>query len=212
MSDLWPVARGLADHLASVRGLTIVEPGNPYRRALMGGASLALRLVGIDPAPLVDRMERTSACLPLGVGNRSLVLLSDHAVSDAVTFAAVVSHEGHHDAQEDEAGHLRGAWDYLASAEVRAKRDADAYAVGIFVRYLLTGEPVEDHGALASLESGPYHLGPGEVSLCRGLLLSHLASMRAGVCPPLSTAALALAYLRAHHPAGIAAVAFRVQP
>lgn len=203
-TDLWPVARGIAAHLASVRALTIVEPSSPTRRALLAGASLGLRLAGFDPSEILGRLERTSVCLPLGVGNRSLVLLSDHAVSDPVTYAATVSHEAHHDQQEDDGGHVRGAWDYLLSAEIRAKREADAYAVGLWVRYLLTGEVPDGHDALVSLEHGPYHLGPGDIELARSIVESHVASIRSGVCPPLSTARAVLSYLREHHPASIA--------
>ena len=91
----------------------------------------------------------------------------------------------------------------------RARAEADAYAVGLFVGYLLTGMLPTLDGALASLSSDTYHLAADEVALGRGVLESHLTTMASGLCPPLTIAVDVLAWLRAPHPELIEAGAFR---
>jgi hypothetical protein len=95
---------------------------------------------------------------------------------------------------------VRTSIDYVASPELRARAEADAYAVGLFVGYLLTGMLPTLDGALASLSSDTYHLAADEVALGRGVLESHLTTMASGLCPPLTIAVDVLAWLRATHP------------
>jgi hypothetical protein len=54
-----------------------------------------------------------------------------------------------------------------------------------------------------------YHLAADEVALGRGVLESHLTTMAAGLCPPLTIAVDVLAWLRAEHPEMIAVEALR---
>lgn len=190
----------LADHLARTRGLVIVGPDDPVRRAVVEGARLGLRLAGVDPGAVLDRLDTISVCLPLGAGGRSLVLLSRAAMTDAVRACETLGHEAHHDRQSDDGGHARHAWDYALSSELRARYEADAYAVGLWVRYLLTGEPPELHGALVALGGPTYHLSAGDRSLAEGVLTSHVDAIRAGQCPPITTAAEILEWFRTQAP------------
>jgi hypothetical protein len=203
MSATMGVFQRYAEHLAATQGLVVVGPDDPVRRAVVEGARVGLRLVGVDPGATLDRLDRISVCLPLGVGERSLVLLSRAAMQSADGAIETLAHEAHHDRQSDQGGHARHAWDYLLSAELRARFEAEAYAVGLWARYLLTGQVPESHGAMLSLGGGTYHLGPGDLSLASAVLLSHLDSIRAGVCPPLSTALELLRWLRAEAPEAI---------
>ena len=203
--DLWTVANGLRHHLSVVRGVTFVNSDNPLRAALVEGAKWGLKLAGISDPGFLNKIERTSVCIPLVVGNQSLVLLSSEDARDPVTYAEAVAHQAHHDAQSDDGGHVRVAWEYVISDELRAKREADAYAVGVWTRYLLTGLILSDSDSLVELETGPHHLDVGNLSLCRGVLVSHLATIRSGSCPPISTAKVILDYLKSNHPGSIKA-------
>ena len=62
-----------------------------------------------------------------------------------------------------------------------------------------------DDDAMASLGGGTYHLDAGELDLARGVIASHLASMRAGLCPPITVALEVLSWLRSRHPEALAA-------
>lgn len=203
MTATMSVFAAYAEHLAATRGITVVGPDDPIRRIVVEGARVGLRLAGLDPGAILDRLDTISVCLPLGVGGRSLVLLSRAAMRSAEGAMETLAHEAHHDRQSDDGGHLRHAWDYAVSAELRARYEAEAYAVGLWARYLLTGQKPEAHDSLVSLGGGTYHLGEGDLSLAAGVLTSHVDSIRAGVCPPLSTAAELLAWLRAEAPEAI---------
>ena len=203
MSAEMQVFQGYAAHLASTQGLSILGPDDPIRRIVIEGARLAMRLAGTDPDPWLQRLDTLSLCLPLGVGGRSVVLLSRAALADPISAVVVLAHEAHHDRQSDTGGHVRHAWDYLVSSELRARYEAEAYAVGLWAQYLLTGQTPDARGAMAALGAPTYHLDAGDVALAEGILASHVATIRAGVCPPLSTALDLLRWLREHHPDAI---------
>mgnify|MGYP000349548124 FL=1 len=78
--------------------------------------------------------------------------------------------------------------------------------MGLWVEYLLTGSFPTTDDAVRSLSSDTYHLAAEEVELGRGVLESHLATMAAGLPPPLPVAVEALAWLRAHTPDAIGPV------
>ena len=108
-----------------------------------------------------------------------------------------------HAAQLDAAGSIQGSIDYVASSELRARAEADAYAVGVYVSYLLSGIAPRNE-AIMSLASNLYHLAPEDVDLARGILSSHLATMKGGAVPPIQTALEAMTWLRLNAPDSIA--------
>ncbi|MBL8605132.1 MAG: hypothetical protein JNK72_24595 [Myxococcales bacterium] len=195
MSEL---ARQWEDYLAKERNLIIYHPDDPLRAALAHGALLGVKAAGLPEgmlAAVVATIESASVTLPLGVGGRSLVLLSRSAIADPVTHMEVVGHEGHHDQQSDTIGHAQSAVDYILSLRLRAAREADAYAVGLFIRYVLTGY-LDVESAVRALRSDTYDLDGEGLNLAEGFLRSHLATIGAGLCPNLTTARLFLTWLR----------------
>jgi hypothetical protein len=209
MSATMGVFQRYAEHLSATQGLVVVGPDDPVRRAVVEGARVGLRLAGVDPEPILGRLDTLSVCLPLGVGGRSLVLLSRAAMQSADRAMETLGHEAHHDRQSDRGGHVRHAWDYVASPELRARFEAEAYAVGLWARYLLTGQVPDPHGSLVALGGPTYHLGEGELSLASGVLLSHVDTIRKGMCPPISTAVELLGWLRVEAPECIVPVEHR---
>ena len=199
-----PHAQALGAHLASLHRTTIVTPDDaPARaaRAILGAVGRSLPALGSLADELMVRASRVSVTLPTPGG--SLVILSPAAVSDPLRYAMTVAHEIVHATQRDEAGAVQVAVDYLAAPELRARAEADAYAVGLWVAYLLTGVLPTVDAAVASLSSDTYHLEPEHVELGRGVLLSHVETMAQGLPPPLSVAVEVLAWLQAHAPEAI---------
>ena len=199
-----PHAQALGAHLASLHRTTIVTPDDaPARaaRAILGAVGRSLPALGSLADELMVRASRVSVTLPTPGG--SLVILSPAAVSDPLRYAMTVAHEIVHATQRDEAGAVQVAVDYLAAPELRARAEADAYAVGLWVAYLLTGVLPTVDAAVASLSSDTYHLEPEHVELGRGVLLSHVETMTQGLPPPLSVAVEVLAWLQAHAPEAI---------
>ena len=194
----------LGAHLASLHRTTIVTPDDaPARaaRAILAAITRGVPALADLADELMVRASRVSVTLPTPGG--SLVILSPAAVSDPLRYAMTVAHEIVHADQRDEAGAVQVAIDYLAAPELRARAEADAYAVGLWVAYLLTGVLPTVDDAVASLSSDTYHLAPDEVELGRGVLLSHVETMTQGLAPPLEVAVEVLAWLRAHAPEAI---------
>jgi hypothetical protein len=199
-----PQAHALGAHLAGLHRTTIVEPDDaPARvaRAILSALGHGVPALASLVAGLEVRASRVSLTLPTPGG--SLVILSPAAVVDPLRYAVTVAHELVHAEQRDAAGAVQVAADYLAAPELRARAEADAYAVGLFVAYLLTGVLPAIDDAVASLSSDTYHLAPDEVELGRGVLLSHVETIAQGLAPPLRVAVEALAWLRANAPASI---------
>jgi hypothetical protein len=199
-----PQAHALGAHLAGLHRTTIVEPDDaPARvaRAILSALGHGVPALASLVASLEVRASRVSVTLPTPGG--SLVILSPAAVVDPLRYAVTVAHELVHAEQRDAAGAVQVAADYLAAPELRARAEADAYAVGLFVAYLLTGVLPAIDDAVASLSSDTYHLAPDEVELGRGVLLSHVETIAQGLAPPLRVAVEALAWLRANAPASI---------
>ena len=199
-----PQAHALGAHLAGLHRTTIVEPDDaPARvaRAILSALGHGVPALASLVADLEVRASRVRVTLPTPGG--SLVILSPAAVADPLRYAVTVAHELVHADQRDAAGAVQVAADYLAAPELRARAEADAYSVGLWVAYLLTGVMPTVDAAVASLASDTYHLAPDEVELGRGVLLSHVETIAQGLAPPLRVAVEALAWLRANAPASI---------
>ena len=205
-----PIAQALGAHLAAKHGAHVVTPDEaPARaaRALLAALARVAPVLSDLAAELEVRANRVSVTVPTPAG--PVIVLSPAAVADPLRYAATVAHEMQHAQQLDAGGAVRTSIDYVASPELRARAEADAYAVGLFVRHVLTGSLPRADDAVASLSSDTYHLAPDEVALGRGVLESHLTTMAAGLCPPLTIAVDVLAWLRAEHPELIAVEALR---
>lgn len=205
-----PIARALGAHLAAKHGALVVGPDDApavAARAILSALGRAVPVLSDLVAELEVRAARVSVTVPTPAG--TAIILSPAAVADPVRYACTVAHEMQHDVQLDQGGAVRTSIDYVASPELRARAEADAYAVGLWVAYLLTGVLPTLDAAIESLSSETYHLAADEVALGRGVLESHLASMTAGLCPPLTIAVDVLAWLRSTHPDLIAVESFR---
>jgi hypothetical protein len=106
-----------------------------------------------------------------------------------------MQHAGYIEAEPDGAVIV----DYLGSGELRGLREAEAYCVGLWTRYLLTGEAPTLDGVRASLASDAYHLDAGDQATAMSTMESHLDTIRAGAVPPLGVCRAVLDILREHH-------------
>ena len=189
-------ARAFADHLASLHRATIVAPSDP---AAVGARAIVSALAHLSPvldslaADLETHLESVSVTIPTPYG--SLILLSPSAVADPTRYALTAAHECQHAAQREALGWGQVIIDYVGSPELRARAEADAYACGLYVGYLLTGILPLASEAMDSLASATYHLAPEDIELARGVVESHLESMAAGLPPPIAVAVEAHAWL-----------------
>lgn len=173
--------------LRTWRPARVVRPGSVEHTI---ATTLYGALVGSLPAPvravtggvlssLDDLSQRVSVTIATPLD--PVIVLSPAAVADPVTEAATLAHEWCHVAQIAHAGRAQSVVDYLGSDELRAQREADAAAAGLWMRYVLTGDLPADAPTLGDL----YHLDAGDAAMARAIIASHLATIRAGVCPPL---------------------------
>ena len=189
-------ARAFADHLAGLHRATIVAPTDA---AAVGARAILSALAHLSPAldeiaaDLETHLERVSVTIPTPTG--SLILLSPSAVADPALFAMTAAHECQHAAQREALGWGQVVIDYVGSPELRARAEADAYSVGLYVGYLLTGILPLASEAMGSLASATYHLAPEDIELARGVVESHLETMAAGLPPPIAVAVEAHAWL-----------------
>lgn len=197
-------SRALGAHLVGLYHAQILQPSDLPLTVIRFVSSAivtalpatrgALDLVG-------SHLATVSMTLPTPVG--TLILLSDVALSSPESYSETIAHECQHACQIKALGGPAMALDYLASGELRATREAHAYVVGIFVRYLLTGElPMLDE-AMVPLSGGLYHLGDGDLATAKGIVRSGLATIAAEECPPYVVAIEALAWFRDHAPDAI---------
>lgn len=201
-------SRALGAHLAARHGGATVLTHDSLTVAPV--LAFARYVRGLSPlvGAVAPDLSRVSVTLPIpGVG--TLIVLSPAAVADAVSYAETVAHECCHSHQTAAVGPLQSDVDYLGSGELRATREAQAYVVGLWVRYLLTGVLPTAEDAMTSLASGLYHLAPEEVALARGIVTSGIESMRGGACPPYHVAVDAWGWLSKHAPESIAVEALR---
>jgi hypothetical protein len=195
-------SRALGAHLAAGHGgASIYTHDSPGVALLLAGLRYVTRLAPIVGAVAPD-LSRVSVTLPLpGVG--TVIVLSPAAVATPEAYAETVAHEVTHAHQAAAVGAMQSDVDYLGSGELRATREAQAYVVGLWVRYLLTGSLSSVEDAMASLASGLYHLAPEEVALARGIVTSGVETMRGGACPAYAVAVDAWAWLSKHAPEAI---------
>ena len=195
------LSRDLVAHLATKHGATVVSQSDGIGaavRALLDGAARISPVVDTLVDELLSRTARVSVTVPTP-GN-PLIVLSPAAVADPLRYAMTGAHEMQHAVQIHAGGRVRTSIDYVASPELRARAEADAYAVGLWVGYLLTGLLPTLDDALASIAGDTYHLDADEVALARGVLESHLATMAGGMCPPITIAIDVLTWLRSARP------------
>lgn len=95
-----------------------------------------------------------------------LVYLDDTLTPDDIF--EVVPHEMTHILQQDENGFLKNAWQYIGYTELRAKLEAEAYAVGAMMNYARWKRvpPLEE---FAKRIGSGYFLGGAELDLAREL-------------------------------------------
>lgn len=211
MTDLAAVADTLTRELAARFGATVLAPSDTVPRivrALLSALSTGLPGAGVVVDALLARADHTSVTIPLLAGGCLIVLAPQH-VADPLTRCEVVCHEMQHAAVIARDADLDVIVDYLGSGELRGLREAEAYCVGLWTRYLLTGEAPTLDGVRASLASDAYHLDAGDQATALSTMESHLDTIRAGAVPPLSVCRAVLEVLRAHHPEAIAVEAFR---
>ena len=191
------LTNALRVHLLSWRRATVLRPGDP---ALAAVAGLYRALTGLLPAaaravaaPVLDaldeRAERTSVTLATPLD--PVVVLSPAAVADPITEACTLAHEWCHVRQVAD-GRVASVVDYTAG-ELRARVEADATACALWLRYVLTGTLPDAAPTLGDL----YHLDAGDHELARGVMRSHLATIRAGLVPPLDVCVRLARWLRA---------------
>lgn len=174
------------------------------------GLALVRYLSRLSPlvGAVAPDLSRVSVTLPIpGVG--TLIVLSPAACADPVSYAEAVAHECCHSHQAAAVGPFQSDVDYIGSGELRATREAQAYVVGLWVRYLLTGVLPTVEDAMTSLASGLYHLAPEEVVLARGIVTSGIETIRGGACPAYAVAVDAWGWLSKHAPESIAVEALR---
>lgn len=173
--------------LTAWRPFTVIRPGDPAHVAIVG---LYRALVGVLPSALrgvtsiiLGGLEERSATVSVTLATPldPVVVLSPAAVADDVTHAATLAHEGCHVATIARDGRAQTVVDYLGSGELRAQREADASAAGLWMRYVLTGDLPVEAPTLADL----YHLDAGDAAMARQIIAAHLATIRAGVVPNL---------------------------
>jgi hypothetical protein len=211
VTDHAAVADTLTRELAARYGATVLAPSDTVPRivrALLSALSTGLPGAGPVVDALLARADHTSVTIPLLAGGCLIVLAPQH-VADPLTRCEVVCHEMQHAAVIARDADLDVIVDYLGSGELRGLREAEAYAVGLWTRYLLTGEAPTLDGVRASLASDAYHLDAGDQATALSTMESHLDTIRAGAVPPLSVCRAVLEILRAKHPEAIVPEAHR---
>ncbi len=185
--------------LTAWRPFTVIRPGDPAHVAIVG---LYRALVGVLPSALRDvtsiilgSLEERSASVSVTLATPldPVVVLSPRAVSDGVTHISTLVHEATHVGVIARDGRAQTVVDYLGSGELRAQREADASAAGLWMRYVLTGDLPVEAPTLADL----YHLDAGDAAMARQIIAAHLATIRAGVVPNLDVCVVLAKWFRA---------------
>lgn len=100
--------------------------------------------------------------------------------ADTDDFMVLLTHECQHVAQFRKTG-IAFEWWYVVDQETRARYEADAYAGGLAVDHRLGRALPESIDDIAPSLAASYHLRPEDVTLARGMLASHVASIADGV-------------------------------
>jgi len=183
--------------LRAWRPARVVRPGSVEHvvatalyRALVAALPPAVRAVtGGVLSSLDDLSQRVSVTVATPLD--PVIVLSPSAVADPITEAATLAHEWCHVRQVAD-GRVASIVDY-ASGELRARAEADATACALWLRFVLTGTLPDEAPTLGDL----YHLDAGDHELARGVMRSHLATIRAGLVPPLDVCVRLARWLRA---------------
>lgn len=178
-------------------------------RTALGAAALVPALSWLRTVldVLDAEMAARSVCLPKVGGEGAVIVYSPAALADPLETIETCAHEHEHARVLRADPDLQVAMDYT-SGELRATTEARAYAVGAFARYLVTGHWQTADEIVAPLAHG-YLLTDTERAHAVTLVASHLATIRAGIVPPLEVCHAVLEILRAHHPEAIVPEAFR---
>jgi len=173
--------------LRAWRPARVVRPGSVEHTiatalygALVGSLPDALRPLVSGALSSLDTLSQR-VTVTIATPLDPVIVMSPAAVADPITEACTLCHEWEHVSQIAHSGRAQTVVDYLGSGELRAQREADAAAAGLWMRYVLTGALPDDAPSLADL----YRLDAGDAALARSIIASHLATIRAGVCPPL---------------------------
>ena len=210
-ADLPAVAATLERELGTRYRATVVDPSHlaaVVARGLLRALAAGVPAAGTVVDALLARADRVSVTIPWPGG--SLIVLSPAAVADALHRCETVCHEMQHARVIHVDDDARVIVDYLGSGELRGLREAEAYAVGMWTRYLLTGEAPDLARELAALGSDTYHLDAGDLATARATLESHVESIRAGGTPPLEVCRAVRDILQQHHPDAIVPVEHQV--
>ena len=191
------LTNALRVNLLAWRRATVLRPGDPALDAVSG---LYRALTGLLPAsvravasPVLDALDRRAdtTSVTLATPLDPVIVLSPAAVADPITEACTLAHEWCHVRQIAD-GRIASIVDYT-EGELRARAEADATACALWLRYVLTGALPEAAPTLGDL----YHLDVHDHELARGVMRSHLATIRAGLVPPLDVCVRLARWLRA---------------
>lgn len=200
-------ARACARAVASEHGCVIVDPADarPWLSLLEGALAL---IPGSAPVlasarSAVEGAASSVAGLTIPSPWGSAILLTERATADAATYLSTAMHEATHGTDAADVGAGQAVVDY-ANAELRALREGGPGGVGLWTRYLVTGErpKPEDAGVVASTL---YHLDADSRRFGGGIVRVSLASIDTGAVPPFRVARSVLAWLRANAPAAVVA-------
>ena len=206
-------AQDFGADIAAAYGASVISFGDS---SVTVARTLLTAIAKVIPVPdaskvieaVFEHLDHVSCTIPTVGG--SWIFLSNAAMTSPVTYAATLAHEAKHARDIRTDGARQTAVDYLLSAEMRATREADAYAVGIFVEHLLTGAAPTSDEARESLSSSTYLLGDDDVAFAVEKIEGHIQTMVGGVVPPIGTAQRALNWLRTNAPEAILAPSFKV--
>lgn len=186
--------------LTAWRPAHVLRPGDlghtvalAFYSALVDALPSTLRSVASGALSSLETLSQRVS-VTLATPESPVIVLSPAAVADDVSHAATLAHEWCHVGQIARVGRVQTVVDYLGSGELRAQREADAYACGLWLRYVLTGDLPSEAPTLSDL----YHLDAGDADLARAVVQSHLDSIRAGALPPLDVCVILARVVREH--------------
>lgn len=211
-ADLTAVAATLRRELSARYNTDEITPDTWWlslSRTALGALALVPAMTWLRSVldVLDAEMAARSVCLPKIGGEGAVIVYSAAALAIPLETIETCAHEHEHARVLRADPDLQVAMDYT-SPELRATTEARAYAVGAWARYLVSGVWQTADEIVAPLAHG-YLLSDSERAHTVTLVASHLATMRAGLVPPLEVCHVVLEILRAHHPEAIAVEAFR---
>lgn len=193
-------AAALSAEVLTAAGAWYVDPDSDAVKVatlLLRGAEFLAPAVGSVLDPVLAAVTSQSLVVP--GPSAPLVIIGAADRSDPVRFAVAAVGLAVHAAQMARAGQVQSLTDYLGSSELRAVRTAHAGVARAFVRYLVTGDALTLDAVTADVvASALLPLDAVDVTLARGIVASHLATIGDGLAPPIRAAMAALAWLRSN--------------